>query len=197
MNRLLEKLNCFRKVTEFSCVYSFENNDKICFKFKLTDFPHIIGLHKLIDIPIIRQFNDKENRKISAKFILSRIKKEDILTEATIMKSKYFLEIQNRYEAFTINNLMSIIYADKAIVFNPLTMGSYLHAEYILFEKKEMGYHHLCIAKDSNGVSYVESFFCEPTDIYLRKQELILINKVEIYDKDNKIYLLDQFNKKD
>lgn len=197
MNGLLEKLNCFRKVTEFCFVYSLENNDKICFKFKVTDFPHMIGLHKLIDIPIIRQFNDKGNRKVSAKFILSRIKKEDILTEETIMKSKYFPEIQNRYEAFTINNLMSIIYADKAILFNPLTMGSYLHAKYILFEKKGTGYYHLCIAKDSNETPYIESFFCEPTDIYLRKQELVLINKVEIYDKDNKIYLMDHFNKKD
>lgn len=197
MNGLLEKLNCFRKVTEFCFVYFFENNDKICFKFKLTDFPHIIGLHKLIDIPIVRKFNDKGNRKVSAKFILSRIKKEDILTEETIMKSKYFSEIQNRYEAFTISNLMSIIYADKAILFNPLTIGSYLHAQYILFEKKGTGYYHLCIAKDSNGTPYIESFFCESTDMYLRKQELVLINKVEIYDKDNKIYLSDHFNKKD
>lgn len=197
MNGLLEKLNHFKKITEFCCVYSFENNDKISFKFKLMDFPHIIGLHKLIDIPIIRQFNDKGNKKVSAKYIVSKIKKEDLLTEDTIMKSKYFPEIQHRYEAFTINNLMSIIYADKAIMFNPLTMGSYLHAIYILFEKKEMGYHHLCIAKDSNDISYIESFFCEPTDKYLRKQELISINKVEIFDKDDKIYLLDQFNKKD
>lgn len=49
---------------------------------KPTDFPHLIGLHKLIDIPIIRQFNDKMNTVIGAKYIISRIKKEDLLTES-------------------------------------------------------------------------------------------------------------------
>lgn len=34
--------------------YIFENDSFIRFKLKQTDFPHLIGLHKLIDILVIR-----------------------------------------------------------------------------------------------------------------------------------------------
>ncbi len=61
--------------------YIFEDDSVISFKLKQTDFPHLLGLHKLIDIPVIRQFNDKNNLVIGAKYINSKIKKQKLLTE--------------------------------------------------------------------------------------------------------------------
>lgn len=69
MNELLDKFNEYKSISNYRMVYEFENEDVI--EFKKTDFPHLIGLHKLKDIPIIRQFNDKNNPTVSAKFILS------------------------------------------------------------------------------------------------------------------------------
>jgi len=43
----------------------------------------------------------------------------------------------------------SIAYTDAIIDFDAAKIGSSLHASYILFEKKETGYNHLCIAQDS------------------------------------------------
>lgn len=59
--------------------YLFEDDSIIGFKLKQTDFPHLLGLHKLIDSPIIRQFNDKNNLVIGARYINSRINKVGIL----------------------------------------------------------------------------------------------------------------------
>ncbi len=52
-------------LTNYQFVYEFGNGDSIRFKLKQSDFPHLIGLHKLIDIPIVRQFNDKNNRRVN------------------------------------------------------------------------------------------------------------------------------------
>ena len=40
--------------------------------------------------------------------------------------------------------------------------------------------------------AYVESFFNSPTDIYIRNQQIVKVDKVEIYDKDGKLYLEDR-----
>lgn len=39
-----------------------------------TEIFQMIGLHKLVDIPIIGQFNDTSNTTVSAKFLISKIK---------------------------------------------------------------------------------------------------------------------------
>ena len=84
MNQLLQKFNDYKTIVNYKIRYEFEDGNNIEFVPKQTDFPHLIGLHKLVDIPIIRQFNDKNNQTVSAKFIVSKIKKEAILTDNTI-----------------------------------------------------------------------------------------------------------------
>lgn len=77
MNQLLEKFNEYKSIVNYMIAYEFEDGNIIEFTSKQTDFPHLIGLHKLIDIPIIRQFNDKSNQTVSAKFLIFKIKKEN------------------------------------------------------------------------------------------------------------------------
>ena len=45
---------------------------------------------------------------------------------------------------------------------------------------------------DAKQNGYVESFFNSPTDIYIRNQQIVKVDKVEIYDKDGKLYLEDR-----
>lgn len=159
MNLLLEKFNNYKEIVNYRMEYEFENGDIIDFKFKQTDFPHLIGLHKLKDIPVIRQFNDKNNQTISARYILSRIKKEDLLTDRIIKNSIYFQEIEERYNRFDIQNILTLSYTDAIIDFEAAKIGSSLQSNYILFEEKGLGYNHLCIAENSNTKRYAESFF--------------------------------------
>lgn len=69
MNQLLDKFNEYKSIVNYRMEYIFENDSAISFKLKQTDFLHLLGLHKLIDIPVIRQFNDKNNLVIGAKYI--------------------------------------------------------------------------------------------------------------------------------
>ena len=131
MNGLLEKFNEYKSIVNYQVEYEFDNGDTIEFKLKQTDFPHLIGLHKLIDIPVIRQFNDKKNVTVSARYILSRIKKEELLTESILKKSVYFPTIEQRYEKFSRENILTISYTDAIIDFNAKLIGSNLKANYI------------------------------------------------------------------
>lgn len=192
MNQLLEKFIEYKSIVNYRMEYELENDDIIDFNLKQNDFPHLIGLHKLIDIPLIRQFNDKHNTTVSAKFIISRIKREELLTENIIKNSIYFSDIQQRFESFRKENILTLSYTDAIINFNAALIGSNLKAKYILYEQKyHQGYNHLCIAEDSNARRYAESFFYNPTNLYIRNQKRIKVRNVKIYDNMGNLYLED------
>ena len=195
MNNLLQKYNEYKDITYFRIKYSLANGDVIDFKLKQTDFPHLIGLHKLIDIPIIGQFNDISNTTVSAKFLISKIKKESQLTEKIIKNSVYFPSIEKRYENFSKENILTLTYTDAIVNFNASLIGSKLLGDYILFENRQsQGYNYLSVAKDAKQKRYAESFFYNPTDIYIRNQTIEKVIKVEIYDKKGNLYLEEIFN---
>lgn len=195
MNRLLAKFNEYKSIVNYRVQYEFEDGTIIEFKPKQTDFPHLIGLHKLVDIPVIRQFNDKNNKTVSAKFLISKIKKEEMLTDEVIRKSNYFPDIEERYENFTKENILSLSYTDVIVDFEPSLIGSALNARYILYEKKGAGgYNHLCIAENAAGGNYLESFFYNATNLYLKNQKKIKINYVKIFDNKGNLYLEDKMD---
>lgn len=171
--------------------YIFEDDSVISFKHKQTEFPHLLELHKLIDIPVIRQFNDKNNLVIGARYINSKIKKQELLTENIIRKSNYFPDIEVRFNSFSKENILTMSYTDVIVDFNASLIGSSLKAKYILFEKKKQGYNHLCIAEDVNGKQYAESFFYNSTDLYLHNQKTIKVECIRIYDNYGDLYLED------
>lgn len=192
MNLLLEKYNEYKTIVNYRVEYELDGQIVFDFRFKQSDFPHLIGLHKLVDIPVIGQFNDKNNKTVGTKYLISKIKQEKILTDSIICGSSYFKEIKDRYFGFNKNNLLSLSYTDVIINFNPLLINSTLNADYILFEKQSgQGYNHLCIAQDRNGARYAESFFYNPNDLYIRNQNIVKVKKVTIYDAKNNIYLSD------
>lgn len=82
-------------------------------------------------------------------------------------------------------------YTDAIVDFDASLIGSNLKAKYILFEKKQQGYNHLCIAEDRNGKMYAESFFHSRTDLYLHKQKTIRVKLIRIYDNFGTLYLED------
>lgn len=191
LNQLLDKFNEYKSIVNYHMEYIFEDDSSISFSLKQTDFAHLLGLHKLIDIPVIRQFNDKNNLAISAKYINSKIKKQELLTENIIKKSIYFPDIEVRFNNFSKENILMMSYTDVIIEFNVSLIGSNLKANYILIEKKKQGYNHLCIAEDGTGKRYAESFFYNSTDLYIRNQRTIKVKSIRIYDKFGVLYLED------
>lgn len=191
MKQLLDKFNEYKSIANYRMEYIVEDDTSIRFKLKQTDFPHLLGLHKLIDIPVIRKFNDKNNLVIGAKYINSKIKKQELLTENIIKRSVYFPSIEFRFNSFSKENILTMSYTDVIVDFNASLIGSNLKAQYILFEKKKQGYNHLCVAKDVNGKMYAESFFYNSTDLYLRNQKKIKVKRIRIYDNFGVLYMED------
>ena len=146
LNQLLDKFNEYKSIVNYRIEYTFEDVSAISFKLKQTDFPHLLGLHKLIDIPIIRQFNDKNNLVIGAKYINSRIKKQELLTENSIRRSIYFPEIEVRFSSFSKENILTMSYTDVVVDFNASLIGSNLKAKYVRIY-------------DNIGVLYLEDVF--------------------------------------
>lgn len=193
MNPLLTKFNEYKSIVNYKFVYEFEDGTELEYRLRQTEFPHLLGLHKLTDIPIIRQFKDPRQPNISARYILSRIKKEELLTDSIVRASSEFHRIEERYDNFTKENLLTVSYTDVIIDFDPTIVGSALNAKYILFEKKPAGgYNHLCIGYAGTG-SYAESFFYQPSARYITGQKTLAITKVTIFDNNGNIYFTDSF----
>ena len=81
MNLLKEKFLDFKTLNQYTFKYLLVDGSVICFKITQQQFPHLIGLHKLIDIPLILKFNDKANNTVSANYIIGKIKKIEIFDE--------------------------------------------------------------------------------------------------------------------
>lgn len=194
MNLLLEKFNDYSDVTKYKFWYKLSNGTTIDFSFSSTDFPHLIGLHKLSDIPIIGRFNDKNDKIVSSKYIIGRIKKENLLTDTIIRKSMYYSSIENRYLNFSKDTILNMSYTDVIIDFNPKMIHSKLNAKYILFNKEKSLYNHLAIGQDFSKKYYIESYFTDKTDNYIKNQKIVKIIALKITDPNGKIYLEDTFN---
>ena len=145
MSGLKAKFDDFSKITECKMHYEFCNGFLLDFQFKKTNFPHMIGLHKLKDSGVIQAYLGKAG---FANQLLSKIKK-GALTEADIKSSKYFSQIKRRYEEFTLENLFSLSYTDVIINFDitKVQKSKLTKTKFILFEKNSKNENrHLCIA---------------------------------------------------
>lgn len=192
-NALYDKYNEYLTVVGYSIQYELEDGSVLAYTLKKKNFPHLIGLHKLIDIPIIADFNNPNKSTVSAGFIMSRVKKGRFLTDATVRASFHFSKIKDRYDNFSRDNLLTVTYTDAIVDFNSKLIGSSLKSKYILYESKNRGYDHLGIAFDKANKSYVETFFYNSDDLYMRNQKVLKVKKVRIFDKPGTLYLEDEF----
>jgi hypothetical protein len=192
MPGLKAKLEDFLKITDCKMHYEFYNGFLLEFQFKKTNFPHMIGLHKLKDISNIQNYLGKAG---FANQVLSKIKKET-LTEANIKTSKYFPLIQRRYEEFTLDNLFSLSYTDVIIDFDitKLAKSKLTKTKFILFEKNNRSENrHLCIAGNQKDGFYPETFFYDSSDYYLKNQVQEKIKKFQIIKFDGSVWFEDEF----
>ncbi|SDX06165.1 hypothetical protein SAMN05216391_1423 [Lachnospiraceae bacterium KHCPX20] len=139
MNSLYDKFLDYKQIANYRLEYELDNGLQLSVKLELSAFPHLIGLHKLTDIPIIRRFNDPNDKVVRAKYITQKIKQQKMLTENSIRSSQKFCDIEDRYNNFSKENLLSLSYTEAIVNFNPSKIGSTLKSEFILFKKRMQG----------------------------------------------------------
>ncbi len=194
MDNLLKKYNDYMRLKDCKVVYDLSNNTHIEVIYAENNFAHLIGLHKLKDIQLIQFWQDKTNKSVKLSTVIKRIK-NSTFTENIVKASVFYPLIQERYENFNYNNLTTLNYTDAVVNFNPNIIHSKIKSDYLLFEQKENNsYNHLGIALDKKkGYRYFETFFREPTNMYLSNQTVVKINHFTLYDKNNNIIVTDSF----
>lgn len=193
-NLLLQKYKEYLRLKNCRAEYQLANNMIIDFTYKEENFIHLLGLHKLTDIQLIQLFNDKSNKKVQTKYIISRIKKGKF-TDEMVKASVFYPDIKSRYESFSYDNLTTLTYTDAVINFNPALIKSKIKSTFLLFEEKANGeYNHLGIAEDKvTKKRYIETFFHQTKDMYIKGQTVVKVKSFTLYTPDKQIIVTDSF----
>lgn len=183
----------FKQLENCRAIYKLDNGVKVEFIYREENFAHLIGLHKLKDIQLIQFWLDRTNKTVKLKTVLNHIKNES-LTDSIINSSKFYSEIQDRYENFSYENLTTLSYTDAVINFNSKIIKSKLKSDYILFEEKDNKINYMGIALDKKtGKRYIETFFNESSNKYIQNQKIEKVKSFYLYDKNNKLIVDDTF----
>lgn len=173
----------YSKFINKNYIYTLNNGAKIEVMFKRHNFAHLIGLHKLVDIELLRKLSDKKSKV--ADLVYKQIIRGK-LTYNDISKSSFFTDMKDRVANF--GSIEQLLFSEIIINFDKTKVRkSDLKSTVILFEKKDTNYLHLCIAKDSNNSShYPETFLVHPDKYYINGQTKILIQSIQIVDSKSK-----------
>lgn len=106
-----------------------------------------------------------------------------------------YINIEERYNNFTYDNLTTLNYTDVIIDFDASKINSLIKSDYILFEQKlNGGYNHMGIGLDNKtNQRFVETFFHEKTDKYISNQTIIKIKSYRLFDINNDIIFENNF----
>ncbi|MGL4989557.1 MAG: PBECR4 domain-containing protein [Sarcina sp.] len=164
----------------------------INFIFKPNHLPHLLGLNRLVDIPILL---DYKNQKKKAIEIYNGIREGSINGEE-FKKSKYYQEVhENKLKYFSSDRIMSLIKSTEIIKFNPNEIKSFTtkleKVDYLFFElinKVDKNYVHFGIAfTNENNKNQPNTFFIRHDDDYVKGQDFVYPNSIFLKDKDRNI----------
>ena len=194
MNDLLNKYNDYKTLVGCTLVYKLDDGSTIKVTFKENNFLHLLGLHKLLDIQIIQFWQDKNNFSVKNSDAIKEIR-ECRLTDTIIRSSHFFKLIEDRYNSFSYETLTTLPYTNAIINFNPSLIPSKLTSDYLLFEMdKNKEYNHMAIGINAKTHErYLETFFHEKTDIYVRNQSIVKVCSYELLDSSNNVIFEDRF----
>ena len=188
MDPLKQKLVDLSTLYGWVFEYILEDGTQIEMHLERKCIPHLLGLHKLVDVPILGRFADKNDKVVNAKYILSKIKKEILVTDSVVRSSVHFPKIKERYESIGKEVLLSLCFTEAVIDFNPALINSMLQAQFLLFEDTGNGYRHLSIVKEGSTY-FPESYFFEQSDKYVRGQTTIKVKRVRFLDSKGCVQL--------
>lgn len=194
MDDLLKKYSDYMRLEGCMAEYGLANGLKIQFNYEEKNFAHLIGLHKLKDIGLIQFWLDRTNRAVKTDTVLKKIKRS-AFTDAMVRGSKFYPDIEKRYESFSYDSLASLTYTDAIINFDPSRIRSRLKSDYLLFDSTtSSGHNFMGIAFDSKkGTRYIETFFHNDTNTYISGQTVVKVDEFTLYGKDGSIIVSDSF----
>lgn len=156
-----------------------ENGILLEVTFSKSNLKHLLGLHKLKDMPFVERPANEIYKMIS----------QNIVSDSVIEKSLYYSKIAERIIYFRlIPELLKskiIVNFDASKIPDDYT-SKLTNTKYILYRKIDgVKVAHLTLAEGTKAY-FPETFFVEPSNIYLTDQTFYDIKKVEIIDFSKK-----------
>lgn len=177
-----ECLDIYNGLLNKRIVIHLEDETVVNLHFTRNNIKHLLGLHKLLDIPMLQ--NDGR--------VVYNILSNGIITDKQIKKSKYFNNISERFLYFCL--LPELLHSEIIIDFDS-SLCSFNNYEtklkktkYILYKKIPDTYYvaHLCLSQNINknkpNSYYPETFFIEHSNKYLSGQALLKVTSVDIIE---------------
>lgn len=172
MNTLKDCLSIYLKLMKKDYYITLENGVKIKVYFEKKNFYHLLGLHKLTDIAILRN---------SPTMVFKNICNGKI-THKKIIKSVHFDKIENRFKYFHYLPIMLSKDSKVIVDFNYklLHKTRLKETRYILFRYiGNEGVIHFTLGK-KKGEIYPETFFFDEGNQYIDNQDLLEIKNIEV-----------------
>lgn len=181
MKNIQECAKFYETLIRKNYIFTLENDIKFTFFFKVSNFYHLIGLHKLKDI---RQLVDGS---LSLNKIYKNILSGELST-AVIEKSALYHKISSRVEHFEkISDMLDKNKSKIIIDFDPelIECTELQNTKYILYRHLESGYANLTLGEDKGSI-YPETFFTENSKRYISEQILLDVIDIEIVENRKK-----------
>lgn len=191
MDKLEEVMKDYESLTNKCYVYDLVDKGEIKVFFKKENFPHVIGLHKLLNIKDLKRLYYK---KISGKNIYKQLENKKISSEM-IFKSPHYKKIEDRFNYFY--KVKELVFEKVIYDFDRSKLRSTIPADLVLYTIQDNLYIHLFLVKRKQGYYVPMTFIVEVDDTYIKGQtdydikKLCILeegkSKIEyIYNDDNK-----------
>ena len=147
---------------------AIEDGREVHFHFKPENFFHLLGLHKLTDLPHIYRAKNKAG-------IISQLKKDERLF-SQIRHSTHYQEIRERVESFY--KVREMLLTDKCEIIIDFDRSkapeTKIKSCFLLYKTADrLTYQLLGIAATEKGLYYPETYFVERTRYYVNGQTLL------------------------
>ncbi len=188
----LNIIDDYERLVKTQVKIPLDNSVIIDFTFKKNHLPHLLGLNKLVDIPILLDYS---NKKKSAIEIYNGIRFGDIDTNQ-FKESNYYQEIyENKLKYFNSDRIISLIKSTEIIKFDSNKIRNFKtkldKVDYLFFEligETDTGYAHFGIAfTNEDRINQPNTFFVRNNDDYIDGQTFVYANSLYIKDKNGNI----------
>ena len=117
LDLLKRKALSYRKLFPYNFLFRLQNDYILKLKFLGSNFPHLIGLHKLIDKSIFARLADSNNNSVTGTTIFKDILRGKV-SYGFLSSSNRFNLIKERFDYFNFDKLNDLLFKNVVIDFD-------------------------------------------------------------------------------
>lgn len=188
MGRLKDISVDFAQLCQYDYEYELSSGDIITLSMEKSNLPHLIGLHKLIDIDILRRLEEK---KVSGSEVYRKMKKETI-TDEEVFNSVHFNKISDRLKH--ISNLESLLFDRIILNFDKTKITTKIKSQILMYREIDGQYVHLALILSQSGTYFPETLLVQNDDYYINNQIELEVDRLIIKRRGSIVQTFDYKN---